>query len=466
MQHILIISANNDPVDTVRAAFTPETVIEQKTLIDRALHHPDKQCVDLIFIDMEPSGNARKGDGGKDRITRLKDRYPGVPVIFMASKTHIAEAVRAVSGKNDNYIAYPLDPSEIRHVIDSIQEQAMVRSELDHLREEFWQSDAQEIIRTRNPAMKKVYEQIQSVAPTKTTVLIQGETGTGKGVLANLIHRHSHRDKGRFISVHCGAIPDTLLESELFGHEKGAFTGAIKRKLGKFEIAARGTIFLDEISTVTPSAQIKLLQVLQDGTFYRVGGEAVLKTDARFVAATNVNLKTLCDNGSFRNDLYYRLNVFPVEIPPLRERPEDIRLLADTFIKRLNLLLQRQITGIHPDVIAAMEAYDWPGNIRELENLMERAFILETGSKLTPERFPPELFRNSKKSAVLSIHTDLPLAEARHRAVTEFENQFIRRLLTKNNGRINKSAEDAGISTRQFHKIMLKHHIRKEDFKA
>jgi DNA-binding NtrC family response regulator len=415
---------------------------------------------------VEPTGKTRKNDGLQDRISALKRRYPGAATIFMASRTHIREAVRAVRAGESNYIAYPVDPLEIRHVLDCIRERALIRSELDYLREEFWQSDAKEIVRTCNPAMKKIYEQIRSVAPTKTTVLLSGETGTGKGVLANLIHRHSNRDKGRFISVHCGAIPDTLLESELFGHEKGSFTGAFKRKLGKFEIAARGTLFLDEISTITPSAQIKLLQVLQDGTFSRVGGEDILKTDARFIAATNVDLKTMSDDGNFRKDLYYRLNVFPVEIPPLRERPEDIVLLADTFTMRFNLLLQKQIERVHPDVIAAMEAYNWPGNIRELENLIERAFILETGSELTPDRFPPELFNRSKKSAVLSIHTELPLAEARQRAVGEFENQFIRRLLAKNKGRINKSAEDAGISTRQFHKIMLKYQIRKDDFKT
>jgi transcriptional regulator with GAF, ATPase, and Fis domain len=338
-------------------------------------------------------------------------------------------------------------------------------SENDYLRERFWQTDALEIIRTHHPEMEKVYDQIRAVAPTKTTVLLCGETGTGKGVLANLIHRHSRREKDLFVNVHCGAIPDTLLESELFGHEKGSFTGAFKRKLGKFEIASKGSIFLDEISTITASAQIKLLQILQDGTFSRVGGEEVLKTDSRFIAATNLDLKKMCDDGIFRNDLYYRLNVFPITIPPLRKRSEDIPLLVDTFIQRLNILLQKRIEGVHPDIIEAMKAYAWPGNIRELENLMERAFILETTAMLTPESFPAEFLSGAKKTAVFKVDTALTLAEARRQTIDEFERQFIKQLLAKNKGRINKSSEEAGISTRQLHKLMIRYGIQKKDYK-
>ena len=180
--------------------------------------------------------------------------------------------------------------------------------------------------------MKKIFNKVQAVAPTKATVLLMGETGTGKGVLAKLLHSHSNRENAQFISVHCGAIPDTLLESELFGHEKGAFTGAVRKKLGKFEIARKGTIFLDEIATITPSAQVKLLQVLQDGCFSRVGGEEILSTDARVIAASNSDLKQLVEKGAFRKDLFFRLNVFPIEIPPLSERIEDIPIISKNFI--------------------------------------------------------------------------------------------------------------------------------------
>ena len=219
---------------------------------------------------------------------------------------------------------------------ESINESLLLQSELDYLRDRFWQADSLEIVQTRCPGMKTVFDKIRSVAPTKSTVMLTGETGTGKGVMANLIHKHSNRSEAQFISVHCGAIPDTLLESELFGHEKGAFTGAVRRKLGKFEIAKGGTIFLDEIGTVTPSAQIKLLQILQDGTFQRVGGEETLEANVRVIAATNTDLKRMCDDGLFRKDLYYRLNVFPIEIPPLRERMEDIPHFVDVFLRKMN----------------------------------------------------------------------------------------------------------------------------------
>ncbi len=204
------------------------------------------------------------------------------------------------------------------------------------------------------------------MAPTKSTVLLAGETGTGKGILAKLIHRHSNRRGVQFIGIHCGAIPDTLLESELFGHEKGAFTGRRPAEAGKVRTGPRGTIFLDEIGTITPAAQIKLLQVLQDRTFQRVGGEALIETDVRIIAASNADLGKMVETGLFRNDLYYRLNVFPIAIPPLRERREDIPQLTEIFLRQMNRFNHRGIHYVHPQVMEAFQRYPWPGNIREL----------------------------------------------------------------------------------------------------
>jgi transcriptional regulator with GAF, ATPase, and Fis domain len=339
------------------------------------------------------------------------------------------------------------------------------QSELDYLRDQFWKADALDVVRTKSPAMTEVFKKIQSVSPTKTTILMSGETGTGKTVLAKLIHQHSNRQNAQFISVHCGAIPDTLVESELFGHEKGAFTGAVRKKMGKFELADGGTIFLDEIGTLTPPAQIKLLQVLQDGTFSRVGSEEAAQANARVIAATNDDLKMLCEQGRFRKDLYYRLNVFPIDIPPLRERTEDIPDLIEQFLDQLNREFQKRIVEVHPEVLKALSSYEWPGNVRELENLVERAYILENSTMLTPESFPLELFDEQQTTALLPMDTQLSLANARKQALENFERQYLKALLTRNKGKINTSAKEAAISTRQLHKLMRKYDLRKESFK-
>jgi DNA-binding NtrC family response regulator len=314
--------------------------------------------------------------------------------------------------------------------------------------------------------MKGVFNKVRSVAPTKSTVLLIGETGTGKGVIAKLIHQHSNRRDGPFIAVHCGAIPDTLLESELFGHEKGAFTGAVRRKLGSFEIARGGTIFLDEISTLTPSAQIKLLEILQEGTFHRVGGEATIEANVRVIAAANTDLRNMCDQGQFRRDLYYRLNVFPIEIPPLREREEDIPHIVQVILERLTKFHSKEIHHVHQDVIKAFRNYAWPGNIRELENLLERAYIIEESSVLTPESFPSDLFGYKLSESLPDVNTAFTLAEVRRKGMEQLERCYLRELLSLNKGRIKDSAEAAHISSRQLHNLMKKYGLTKEQFKA
>ncbi len=226
-----------------------------------------------------------------------------------------------------------------------------------------------------------------------------------------------------------------------------------------------GTIFLDEIGTITPSMQIKLLQVLQERTFQRVGGEEIIEADVRIIAATNVDLKRMCEEGTFRTDLYYRLNVFPIELPPLRQRMEDLPLLIDTFLKRLNRLHGKDIVDVHPRVLEAFEKYSWPGNIRELENLVERAYILETSSVLMPEAFPSELFTAEASRSPVPLDTSLTLAEMRRRAVETVERQYLEALLTLHRGRVNRTAESAGVTPRQLHKLMSRHGIRKEAFR-
>jgi DNA-binding NtrC family response regulator len=347
---------------------------------------------------------------------------------------------------------------------ENVAKAARANFELQYLRDRFWKAESRHLVHTQSPIMQKVFDQIRSVAPTLTSILLTGETGTGKGVMAKLIHRHSSRSENQFISVHCGAIPDTLIESELFGHEKGAFTGAVAKKLGKFEIAEGGTLFLDEIGTITQSVQIKLLQILQEKIFSRVGGTASIKTDVRIIAASNSDLKAAIEEGRFREDLYYRLNVFPIEIPPLRERIEDLPLLVQGFLETRNIGNNKKILSVHPAVMKALRRYSWPGNIRELENLVERAYIIEQSTELTPESFPSEIFSGGS-TAQVHLNTTLPLAEVRQGAIESIERQYLKQLLAEHKGKIDVSSLAAGIGVRQMHKLLVKYKIDKSKYK-
>jgi len=468
MKYILVVLNDQAACNVIRDCLGSEYKVEVVSNRASCLESCRKRRHEFIFIDIFLLRGLAPENGYNDYKKKLQPLWqlaPTMEIIVLSPQEMIRDAVDAVKAGASNYLTYPVNPDEVRYVTESIYESKKMQSELDYLRDRFWQSDSLQLIRTNSPAMKTVFDKVKLVAPTRTTVLLTGETGTGKGVIAKLIHRHSNRCDDQFISVHCGAIPDTLLESELFGHEKGAFTGAIQRKLGKFEIAQGGTIFLDEIGTITASAQITLLQVLQDRTYSRVGGEESLEADVRTIAASNIDLKKMSIDGAFRNDLYYRLNVFPIEIPPLRDRIADIPLLVEVFLKRLTKLHQKKIHDLHPQVMRAFGKYPWPGNIRELENLIERAYILETSSILTPESFPGELFTLDAPDARISLDTSLTLAEVRSRSIENIERHYLKQLLSLHNGRINSTAQAAGISTRQIHKLLSRYGIRKEEFK-
>jgi DNA-binding NtrC family response regulator len=465
MQRALILSTQSTDRAKIRSALNSSVHLKVVSEINSALRALDQARFDMIFANLELLMSMARQTSCEHVLRELRGRSSSIEVVVMAAPEEMHQAAQWVKAGATNILNYPLLSEQVRLVTDAMTVSALQQSELDYLRTEFWKADALEVVRTKSPSMRDVFKKLQSVAPTKTTVLLTGDTGTGKTVFAKLIHQHSNRQDSQFISVHCGAIPDTLIESELFGHEKGAFTGAIRKKMGKFELASTGTIFLDEIGTLTPSAQIKLLQVLQDGSFSRIGGETAIETNARVIAATNEDLKALCDEGRYRKDLYYRLNVFPIEIPPLQERIEDLPDLIDRFLERMNREFQKHITGIHPEVLRALSRYGWPGNVRELENLVERAYILENSTTLTPESFPLGLF-GEQETALLPMDMHASLADARKIALEDFERQYLKALLSRNKGKINISAKEAGISTRQLHKLMRKYDIRKEAFKS
>ena len=465
MKSILVVSKEEHVYRLILSAFNSKITVKITAEKASALELLQKQRFDIIFIDLAALNNQDAAENCQEAMMPFWQLYPSVDIIVMAPQEKIRHAVKAVKAGASDYLTYPLNAAELKLVSENINKTRILQSELDYLRNQSWQLDSFELVRTDSSKMNKVFKQIHSVAPTKSTVLLTGETGTGKGVLAQLIHHLSNRKDDQFISVHCGAIPDTLIESEMFGHEKGAFTGAVRRKMGKFEFATGGTIFLDEIGTITPAAQIKLLQVLQDGTYQKVGGEETLKTDVRVITATNADLKTMCREGTFRNDLFYRLNVFPIEVPPLRERLEDIPLFIDTFLNKLNQLSLKKIHGVHSQVIESLKNYSWPGNIRELENLVERAFILETSAVITPESFPGELFEAETTSVFIPSSEHWTLADARQHGIEEIERNYLKDVLARKKGKINESARDAGISSRQLNKLMNKYGLRKEEFK-
>jgi len=465
MKTILIAAKNKDICDNIRDCFNAGDRIHCASTKKSALELLEKHACEYLFVDIEFISPVSKEENYKSMLQPIWRIAPDIEIIVIGPNESIRGAVSAVKAGASNYLTYPINPTELKYLLESIRKEIRFFAELKYLRDRFWNRDSLPFLQTKSKAMREVLEKVRAVSQTDTTVLLTGETGTGKGILANLIHRHSKRNEKQFILLHCGAIPDTLLESELFGHEKGAFTGAIHKKLGKFEIAHSGTIFLDEIGTISSSMQVKLLQVLQEKLIHRLGGESTIPVDVRFIVATNSDLKQLSEDGLFRQDLYYRLNVFPIELIPLRERKEDIPFLVDIFLKRLNKFSLKTIVDIDSEVMKALNSYQWPGNIRELENLIERAFVLEKTSILTPDSFPKELFVNSIGDTKEIVDITLSLKENRRRITEKTERQYIIQILTDNNGKINRSAERAGISVRQLHKLMMKYGIEKKMFK-
>jgi DNA-binding NtrC family response regulator len=467
MKFVLVATRFQDALQSIRQCFDGPYSVEYVDSKEKVMQAVGEKRHGLLFMDVDILlDNEYEYDCNyKEILKPLWCLNPYLEIVLLSTQEDLRKAVMLVKAGARNYLTHPVREEEVNLISEQIVDSIMMESELGYLRDKFWQIDSLNHVRTDNQQMKKVFEQIRSVSPTKSTVLLTGETGTGKSLMAKLIHQHSNRSDDQFISVHCGAIPDTLIESELFGHEKGAFTGALKRKLGKFEIANDGTIFLDEIGTITKSAQIKLLQILQDGAFQRLGGEETLAANVRIIAATNSNLKEMTYAGEFRRDLFYRLNVFPIEIPPLRERLQDIGKISETILDRLNRFESKYIHGIDQRVLDAFQSYSWPGNIRELENLIERAYILETSSLLTPESFPAELFHLETGNVALKADSGKTLAEVRRSAIEDIERSYIRELLSRNQGKINISASEAGVSTRQLNKLMNRYDIHKEAFK-
>ena len=348
-----------------------------------ALSVLETESFDIVLTDIKMPGM-----DGLEMLRRIKAIKKEAVVIMMTAFATVDTAVQALKDGAFDYVTKPFDPDDLSHLIRNASKQISLMEENEILKEKVVSLENVEDIIGESEAMHKVLHEIESVAQSNASVIITGESGTGKELVARAIHANSPRKYFPLVSVHCGALSESLLESELFGHEKGAFTGAIYNRKGRFEMADNGTIFLDEIATISSKMQIELLRVLETKSFLRVGGNKEIKSDFRVICATNRDLKNMVENGAFREDLYYRLNVVNINVPPLRERTEDIPLLTQYFIKKYCTTMNRPVMTIEPAALKRLEEFPFPGNIRELENMIERAIVVGNGKKITLKDLP------------------------------------------------------------------------------
>jgi DNA-binding NtrC family response regulator len=386
---------------------------------------------------------------GIQTMREIKKIQKNLPIIIITAYATVDTAVQAIKEGAYDYLPKPFNPDEITLLIKKIIEHQKLLDENILLRKELKKSFQFQDIIGKSNKMREIFEFIKSISNTKSTILISGETGTGKELVARAIHNLS-RKKGPFVPISCAALPESLLEAELFGYEKGAFTDAKERKLGKIELADGGTLFLDEIGDISPKTQVDLLRFLQEKDFRRIGGQNLIKVDVRVIAATNKDLKKLVEEGKFREDLYYRLNVINISLPPLRERKEDIPLLASHFLEKYNIENNKQIERISEDVMNILTEYNWPGNVRELENIIERAVVVCKSNLITLNDLPEYI----KEKEIKTLKEDMTLEE--------LEKNYIERILKKYNFNIQKCADILGIDRATLYRKIEKYKISKE----
>jgi DNA-binding NtrC family response regulator len=395
---------------------------------------------------------------GMEVLSAVKAIDPSMPVIMITAYATVESAVQAMKQGAYDYISKPFDADSIEVTIRKAVEHKRLLDENRRLRDEVADKYRLGNIIGKSPKMVAVYEMIQRVAPSDSTVLIQGESGTGKELVAKALHRYSHRAQGTLLSINCSAFPETLLESELFGYEKGAFTGATTRKKGIMETANGGTLFLDEIGEMPISLQSKLLRAIEEKEFLPVGGRTPIKVDVRIISATNKELNRTVEEGGFRADLYYRLNVVTINLPTLRERPEDIPLLAAHFLEKYSAKAGKKVDSVSQRVMKLFMSYPWPGNIRELENIIERAVIMTYGQTVDLSDLPENL--QPAEAAPVIGNGSLPFREAKQ----QFERQYLIDLLRKHGGNITRAAQEAHLHRTHIHEKIKNYGIKEEEY--
>lgn len=405
----------------------------------------EKGDIDLVITDLRMPGIS-----GEEVLARVRGESPGIPVIVLTGHGSIDTAVDAMRNGAYDFLTKPLSLDRLTLMV----KRALAGRELEirhsSLQQELDAKTSFESIIGKSAEMQRIFQMVRKAADSKASVLITGESGTGKELIANALHNLSPRKDKPFIKVHCAALSESLLESELFGHEKGAFTGAATRKRGRFELANGGTIFLDEIGEINQNVQIKILRVLQDKRFERVGGEETLEVDVRVIAATNRNLEEEILQGRFREDLFYRLNVVHIQVPPLRDRKDDIPLMLNAFLAEFNRENKKAITGFDPRSRSALYKYDWPGNIRQLRNCVESAVVMCSGSQISLEDLPPTI-RGAAETSVIQIPMGITLAEA--------EKIIIQQNLAANRGNKSKTADVLDIGRKTLHRKLEEYQL-------
>jgi len=387
-------------------------------------------------------------------LRALQQQGADVTTLLLTAQGTVETAVEAMKEGAYDYLTKPIDLQRLKVLLDKVVERQETLREVKTLRRQLRDQGSFGSIIGNSPEMRKIYQVIEQAAPTGASVLITGESGTGKELVAQTIHQLSPRGTYPYVAINCAAIPETLLESEIFGHEKGAFTGAADRRQGCFELADRGTLFLDEIGEMTPQTQVKLLRVLQERTFRRLGGRTEQSVDVRVLAATNIEPLDAVQKGKLREDLYYRLNVFAIRIPPLRERKDDLPLLVQAFINEFNQRNQRSIQAVDQQVMRMLEQYAWPGNVRELRNVIERATILAAGPFIEPKHLPPALTQEP------ALEHQPQVALAPGITVEEAERRLIMMTLEHTRDNKTRAAEILGISLKTLHNKLNKLRLR------
>jgi DNA-binding NtrC family response regulator len=483
MLKVLVVDDDDTLRLTVRSALEPNgyEVTEASNGLLALQLVESKGPFDFVILDVNMPEMS-----GLEALTKIKELSPETAVLIVTAFSNVQDAVTAIKNGAYDYLEKPVDAERIMRLIDSAnQAHKMVEiASFSAPRLNF--DEGRSIIGGSSP-MAKIFDLIYKLSKVETSVLIRGESGTGKELVARALHFNSHRKRGPFVAVNCAAIPENLIESELFGHEKGSFTGADKKKIGKFQYANGGTIFLDEIGDISPQMQVKLLRVLQEKKFTPVGANQEINAEVRIIAATNRPLEKMIEAGTFRADLFYRLNVLPIQLPPLRARREDIPQLVQYLLKKFNDIHNRRITGLSKDAVTALRVYSWPGNIRELENVIEHAFIIESSDVIHASALPEHIQATVHRSGAVagndvsgstgiesfdsSAGTGIPDGDSddlNYPALKEkFEKEFIIRALKAFNGRINQTAEHTqmtkvtllrkldkyGINPKEYHRL-------------